>query len=87
MLPDKTASFKLWSEELATYLDTMPEENKAYWDSINEELAKSKSIKASEEINEAEEYHFMLSREITNKLINKVNKTYETRLNEGLLTA
>ena len=87
LLPDKTASFKLWNEELATYSDTMPEENKAYWDSINEELAKSKSFKTSEEINEAEEYHFTLSSEITGKLINKVNKTYNTRLNEVLLTA
>ena len=85
-LPAKTASFKMWSEELNKYSETMPEENKAYWENVIERLDNANTLAAEEE-NDAEEYSITLSKEISNKLINEVNNTYGTRINEVLLTA
>lgn len=86
-LPAKTASFKYWNEALQEYSKVIPEENKEYWKQINKSLDNAKSFNADAEENQAEEYSFTFSKEISQKLINKVNKTYKTRTNEVLLTA
>ena len=86
-LPAKTASFKYWNEALEEYSEVISEENKDYWKQINESLDNSVSFIADAEENQAEEYSFTFSKEISQKLINKVNKTYKTRTNEVLLTA
>ena len=86
-LPAKTASFKYWNEALQEYSETMSEENKEYWKQINKSLDDTRSFNADTEENRAEEYRFTFSKEISQKLISKVNKTYKTRTNEVLLTA
>ena len=85
-LSAKTASFKLWSKELQEYATMVPQKNKEYWEDINNTLDSANSL-SYEEVNEAEEYNFTFSKEISDKLINKVNKVYGTRSNEVLLTA
>ena len=86
-LPAKTASFKLWNEKLTTYGETMPEKNRAYWEEVNNKLDNAKSFCSDEEVNEAEEYSYTFDKDISNKLVNEVNKAYGTRTNEVLLTA
>ena len=86
-LPTKTASFKYWNEELNHYLEVMPEENKEYWTSINNHLDNAKSLFENESENEAEKFNFTFSQDISNKLLNDVNKAYGTKTNEVLLTA
>ena len=83
-LPAKTASFKLWNEELTKYSETT--ENKEYWNNINEKLDNTATLSVNEE-NEAEEYSITLDENTSSKLINDVNSKYGTRTNEVLLTA
>ena len=66
-LPAKTASFRLWSAKLNQYEETMPEENRAYWNNITEKLDNARSINADEKINEAEEYSFTYDREASQR--------------------
>jgi hypothetical protein len=86
-LPSKTASFKLWCEELQKYSEEISEETKKYWSSINEKLNNSKPLYAYAEENDAEKYTFDFDKLFTDKLINVANKTYGTRTQELLLTA
>ena len=85
VLSAKSASFKLWNDELNKY--SKIQENKAYWDSINDKLDNAKSLNAQEDENEAEEFSYTFSKDISSKLINEVNKKYGTRINEVLVTA
>lgn len=87
ILPAKTASFKLWSEELKKYAETMSEENRAYWKEINNKLDNAQSLSSNEGKNKAEEYSYRFAEDISEKLINEANNTYGTRTNEVLLTA
>ena len=84
-LSAKSASFKLWNEELRKYSKTM--ENKEYWDNIINQLDNAHSLNTQEDENDAEEFSFTFDKNISNKLINEVNKTYGTRINEVLVTA
>ena len=85
-LSAKTASFKLWSNELQEYSVVIPEENREYWKEINNKLDNTKSFCSDEDENTAEEFSFTFEKEISEKLIKQVNKTYCTRINEVLLT-
>ncbi len=85
-LSSKTASFKLWSEELLKYSETMSEENKEYWENANKALDNAKSLSCCEE-NDAEKFTFTFPKNISDKLLNEVNNIYGTRTNEVLLTA
>ena len=79
-LSAKSASFKLWNEELIKFAETS--ENKAYWDNINNLLDSTKSFNASEDVNGPEEFSYTFSEDISSKLINEVNTTYGTRINK-----
>jgi non-ribosomal peptide synthase protein (TIGR01720 family) len=66
----------------------MPEENRAYWESVNSKLNNAKSLHSeNDENNSAEEYNYTFDKETSYKIINDVNKAYGTRANEVLLTA
>ena len=80
-LPAKTASFKLWSQTLKEYAETISEDTKAYWESINAELDNTASL-TSDEDNEAERYVFTLDKDIS-----KANTAFGTRTDELILTA
>ncbi len=87
-LPAKTASFKMWSDELRKYSEIISEENKAYWKNVNDQLDNTKSLYLLEKSeNEAEEFNFTFDKNISDKLIDEVNNTYSTRTNEVLLAA
>ena len=70
----------------ATIVLAMPEENRAYWNNINERLDNAATLSTEEE-NEAEENSYTFDKDISEKLINEVNSKYGTRTNEVLLTA
>ena len=84
-IPAKSASFKLWNEELVKYTEL--NENKKYWESVLPRLDDTQSLNIQEEKNEAEEFTFTFSKDISDKLVNEVNKMYGTRVNEILVTA
>ncbi len=84
-VPAKSASFKLWNEELIKYTEL--NENKEYWESVLPRLDDTQSLNIQEEKNEAEEFTFTFSKDVSDKLINEVNKMYGTRVNEILVTA
>ncbi len=84
-LPAKSASFKLWNEELESYCNIT--ENKAYWESVNQQLDSAKSFNTYEEENAEETFTFEFSKDTSSKLINEVNNAYGTRINEILITA
>ena len=87
-LPAKTASFRLWNEELRKYSETMPEENKEYWQNIEAQLDNAHSLYSEDEnIQEPEKFRFTFDKNISDKLLGEVNTTYGTRTNEVLLTA
>ncbi len=84
-LSAKSASFRLWNEELRKYDET--KENKEYWESINQKLDNTQSLNIQEDENDAEEFSFIFDKDISTKLINDVNRKYGTRTNEVLVTA
>ena len=87
-IPAKTASFKQWIEKLQDYSATIPEEAKDYWKKVNEKLDGVKTLVSFDEsVNDAEFYSYSFDKKLTDKLINKANKTYGTRTNEIILTA
>lgn len=85
-LPAKTASFKMWVDELQKYAECMSEENKEYWKKLNQKLDKVKTLSCNTD-HEAERYSFTLYKEVSEKLINEANNAYGTRPNEIVLTA
>lgn len=87
-LPAKTASFRMWNEELQKYSETISEESKEYLNNISSALDNTESLcNDRENVNDAEYYSFALSKDISHRLINEANNTYGTKINEILLTA
>ncbi len=86
-LSAKSASFKLWNEELRKYSETMPEANRAYWEDISNKLQNVNSLNSEDEETEAEGYSYTFDKDISSKLLNDVNTAYGTRISEVLLTA
>ena len=86
-LPSKTASFKLWNDELQEYSAVIPEENRAYWSNIDKILENAVSLCSAEEVNDAEKFAYTFDKEASDKLLIQVNNKYGTRTNEVLLTA
>ena len=87
-LPDKTAPFIMWSNELQKYAETISEESKTYWYDINTQLNSVKSLTSEKETNsEVQSFSYTFDKDMSDKLINVVNQTYSTRASEVLLTA
>ena len=87
-LPAKTASFKLWNEELQKYAESISEESKSYWKSVNEKLDDVKVFSSAEaDSKKAEKTSFILDKRLTEKLLNDANYKYGTKTNEVLITA
>ncbi len=87
-LPAKTASFKLWNEQLQKYAETISEESKSYWKSVNEKLDDVKVLSSdAADCEKTEKISFVLDESLTAKLLNDANYKYGTKPNEVLLTA
>ncbi len=87
-LPSKTASFRRWNEELQKYAQTIPQENKAYYEQLQKQLEQATPVCAVHEtVNEAEKYSFSFDAGFSAKLLNEANGMYATRTNELLLAA
>ena len=84
-LSAKSASFKLWNEELIKHSET--NENKEYWENVIQKLDNAQSFNAQEDENDVETFLYTFSKDISEILIDKVNKTYGTRINEVLVAA
>lgn len=87
-LPAKTASFKLWSEELENYAKAIPDEGRDYWKNIDIKLDSAKPFCSDNDKEIETEYCIhTFSKEFSDKLLNEANTAYGTRSNEILLAA
>ena len=87
-LPAKTASFKLWNEELQKYSESISEESKEYWKSVDEKLNNARALCTDDGVfKRIEKITFNLDESTTNKLIKDANYSYGTKANELLITA
>lgn len=88
-LPLKTDSFKLWSERLSAYADSIDFlKEKPYWKQL-ESGKKSPAEKDTQwagKIMDAKVLSFSLNKKETEQLLTKVNNAYNTEINDILLT-
>ena len=90
-LPLKTTSFKKWAEALSKYSKSKELLKEiGYWRSIENEdilsLPKDNEVKENR-IKGSENVSFELSKEETQNLLEKVNRAYNTEINDILLSA
>jgi amino acid adenylation domain-containing protein/non-ribosomal peptide synthase protein (TIGR01720 family) len=91
-LPLKTDSFKVWAERLSEYADSRSFlKEKSYWEKlVSAEIPGIRRDFEEEEDNyekDADRFSFVLGEEETNMLLTKVNETFNTEINDILLTA
>ena len=88
-LPDKTVSFKAWSEGLVRYKDCEAFKKRVtYWSGIEDRLADGKLIEDGAESGYEQKTAFVrLNATITEKLLKKSSHAYNTEVNDLLLTA
>ncbi|MVO98369.1 non-ribosomal peptide synthase/polyketide synthase [Paenibacillus lutrae] len=94
-LPDKTDSYKAWSERLSVYANSPAMENeKSYWENVNE-AAVSGYVPLPEDmehdgrfrITDTDAVTLQLSEETTDQLLKQSHRAYNTEVNDLLLTA
>ena len=89
-LPEKTASFIEWSRALEEYR-TSEEliEEKAYWNTFEEHRAENRLYIGADELTEQINGNtgFELSEEVTENLLRKSGRAYNTQINDVLLAA
>ncbi|HLP58871.1 MAG TPA: condensation domain-containing protein, partial [Candidatus Deferrimicrobium sp.] len=91
--PDKTDSFKLWSEKLTAYADSKTFlSEKTYWQTIESAGASVPPIPkdftaAANDSKDSREVSFILGEEDTRFLLTRVNQAFKTEINDILLTA
>ncbi|NEU24859.1 amino acid adenylation domain-containing protein, partial [Paenibacillus polymyxa] len=94
-LPDKTESFRSWSQKLSKYANSAAMESEyAYWEQLNA-AALSDQVRLPEDQAEAEPFTladtdtviFQLTEEETEKLLKQAHRAYNTEVNDLLLTA
>jgi len=90
-LPDKTHSFKEWSEKLNTYANSEAfKREHSFWTAFNKADIKPIPIKGkgvNNAIKDINKVTFSLSAEHTKTLLNEVNWLYKTSVKDILLTA
>ncbi|MBP1176320.1 amino acid adenylation domain-containing protein/non-ribosomal peptide synthase protein (TIGR01720 family) [Paenibacillus sp. PvR133] len=95
-LPTKTDSFRVWSERLSAYADSLEMESEhVYWEQLNE-LTAYESLKLSElleynkkplTINNTATLSLKFTKEETDQLLKQAHRAYNTEVNDLLLTA
>jgi amino acid adenylation domain-containing protein/non-ribosomal peptide synthase protein (TIGR01720 family) len=91
-LPSKTNSFKFWSEKLMLYSNSKELlREMTYWKDIEsieiKPLVKNINIGHKNKIKDTSYETILLTKEDTERLLMKVNKAYNTEINDILLTA
>nr|WP_258957390.1 non-ribosomal peptide synthetase [Bacillus wiedmannii] len=88
-LPSKTMSYKEWSNLLREYRNShILKKEIPYWKQIEENVKESLIEKISNEDKfNMEHIELALTQELTNKMLYKVSKAYNTEINDLLLTA
>ncbi len=88
-LPEKTTSFKEWSEGIARYRNSYKLRQEAgYWNKVNREVAKGKVEKDGlKGADKPAAVGITLEREQTEALLRNSNRAYNTEINDLLLTA
>ena len=92
-LPLKTDSFKVWSEQLATYADSDRFlKEKSYWEQLEKTAEEIPPIPRDFEdtvnlVKDVETFSFSLNPEETRSLLQKTNNAFGTEINDILLTA
>lgn len=90
-LPEKTNSFKLWSEKIHTYANSEKLlKEQSYWESIDDISLKTLPKDCNTKDNlykDLKTAHFKLSQENTNRLLKEVNHAYNTDIQDILITA
>lgn len=94
-LPAKTLSFKDWTASLADYADNMPVKEVAYWQQLSSLPITPLPQDGSSENNpsendlfiDARQTGFELSAELTTQLLQDSHQTYNTQINDLLLSA
>jgi len=90
-LPEKTASFKEWSEALNEYGKGLKKEERDHWDQVQSKLERGK-VREEEGLNEGKEKESIVSssitfsKEITERLEKEGNVAYGTKIDELLLS-
>ncbi|HLP61230.1 MAG TPA: amino acid adenylation domain-containing protein, partial [Candidatus Deferrimicrobium sp.] len=91
VLPPKSDSFKLWSEELTVYANSKTFlKEKTYWQNIESVEAPliPKDFEVDDNyVKDTGSVSFTIGEEETNLLLTKVNGAYKTEINDILLTA
>lgn len=92
VLPLKTSSFRDWIEAIENYKNNELKEQKGYWDEIQDALESQNilpelNFSSPDTEANASEYLVVLSKDETQKLINKTHQTYKTEYNDILITA
>jgi iturin family lipopeptide synthetase B len=91
VLPAKTDSFKLWAEKLSLYADSQTFlKEKTYWTQLESRLVpgiKKDFEAAGNFVKDNRSSSFTLEEEETALLLTKVNRVYQTEINDILLTA
>ncbi|WP_155617222.1 non-ribosomal peptide synthetase, partial [Paenibacillus polymyxa] len=94
-LPDKTDSFRFWSQKLSTYANSAAMESEhTYWEQWNA-AALLDQVRLPEDQGQAEPFTladtdtvaFQLTEEETEKLLKQAHRAYNTEVNDLLLTA
>jgi amino acid adenylation domain-containing protein/non-ribosomal peptide synthase protein (TIGR01720 family) len=90
-LPEKTNSFKLWSEKIHAYANSEKlRKEKSYWESLSnialQTLPKDYDTKDNL-YKDLKTESFKLSQEYTNRLLKEVNHAYRTDIQDILITA
>ncbi|WDZ63753.1 non-ribosomal peptide synthase/polyketide synthase [Paenibacillus polymyxa] len=94
-LPTKTDSFRVWSERLSAYADSLEMESEhAYWEQLNE-LTAYQSLRLTEllnskkplTINDTATLSLKFTKEETDQLLKQAHRAYNTEVNDLLLTA
>ncbi|WP_156497366.1 non-ribosomal peptide synthetase, partial [Paenibacillus jamilae] len=94
-LPDKTDSFRSWSQKLSTYANsTAMESEYAYWEQLNA-AALADQVCLPEDQAQADSFTLadtdtvvlQLTEEETSKLLKEAHRAYNTEVNDLLLTA
>jgi len=88
-LPQKTASFKEWSEALAEYkVSEQLNEEVAYWEKVEEEMKDGRYIGEDQNVERIfKDISFEFGQEETRKLLKDSGEAYNTEINDLLLSA
>lgn len=88
-LPDKTASFKTWAEELEAYSNSEKIKDEViYWQNVTDEIIERKLLSSEQEKDHlVKNSSLFFSKDDTKQLLYETNQAYGTTMNDCLITS